>query len=207
MNKPFKIWINSRADYFLVLKKMESEGIVWVDGSNPLAHKDYELPRGLFVRWHCITYSTSENYFNDQNGYKTLTVEEYIMRDKMTKSDLADWMIVEMRSKSIYLVDKTHGYFLQSQGHMPFDKYTDDLKCSEIGSSEYDVMRVFTPKYGSEFLLKLYLKCTDYAYKHIEENLNLVWERDETPVEMTIAEIEEKLGIKNLKIIKEKEDE
>ena len=31
----------------------------------------------------------------------------------------------------------------------------------------------------------------------------LIWELKEKPVEMTIAEIESKLGIKNLKIIKE----
>lgn len=123
----------------------------------------------------------------------------------MTKADLKDWMIVETAEHSVFLVDKTHGYLIHNCGHMSLSSYTDDLKHTNVYSKiDYSIVKVYEPRLGSEFLLKLYLDGTvNNALQDIEEALNLIWERDEEPVEMTIAEIEEKLGIKNLKIVKE----
>lgn len=124
------------------------------------------------------------------------------MRDKFTKDDLKDWMIVETAEHSVFLVDKTHGYLIHNNGHMSLSSYTDDLKHPD--SPHYSIVKVYEPKRGLEFFLKLYLDGTNKAsFRKIEEDLNLIWERYEEPVEMTIAEIEEKLGIKNLKVIKE----
>lgn len=123
------------------------------------------------------------------------------MRDKFTKDDLKDWMIVETAEHSVFLVDKTHGYLIHNNGHMSLSNYTIDLKHDSRG---YSIMKVYEPKRGSEFFLKLYLDGTiESSFRKIEEDLNLIWERDEESVEMTIAEIEEKLGIKNLKVVKE----
>ena len=127
----------------------------------------------------------------------------------MTKADLKDWMIVETAEGFIFLVDKTHGYLIHDSGHMPLSEYTDDLKHltpSLTGRRDYSIVKVYEPKQGSEFLLKAYLDSTVPTFRKIEEDLNLIWERPEPVVEMTIAEIEEKLGIKNLKIVKENDN-
>lgn len=120
---------------------------------------------------------------------------------EFTKDDLKDWMIVETAEHSIFLVDKTHGYLIYSGEHMSLSSYTDDLKCF---NSDYSIVKVYEPIRGLEFLLKLYLDGTiKSSFRRIEEDLNLIWERDGKPVEMTVSEIAEKLGIKNLKIVKE----
>lgn len=123
------------------------------------------------------------------------------MRDKFTKDDLKDWMIVETAEHSIFLVDKTHGYLICNNEHMSLSSYTNDLKHP---ARDYSIVKVYEPIPGLEFFLKLYLDGTiKSSFRKIEEDLNLIWERDGKPVEMTIAEIEEKLGIKNLKLVKE----
>ena len=54
--------------------------------------------------------------------------------------------------------------------------------------------------------MEVYKLDTVYSLKFSPEdsNMELVWSRT-TTTEMTISEIEEKLGIKNLKVVSEKE--
>lgn len=221
MTKPFKILIKDKKTFEKVLKQMDKDGIRWVSGECVSHCIDlYNVPIALFVNGDNRLSWDDVKRFKDCKKYSEITPEEYLKEDKtMTKADLEDWMIVETAGGSIFLVDKTHGYLICDNGHMPLSAYTDDLEhCSRYGRDysiakvyePYSIVKVYELRLGSEFLLKAYLDGTAPANRKIEEDLNLIWERPESvepeSVEMTIAEIEEKLGIKNLKIVKENEN-
>ena len=110
--------------------------------------------------------------------------------------------VVQTRNGNWYLcMPSNHLTIIQGEwvlardcGHMSASSYDKDLLCDD---SEYDIMKVFDPrsvvKLNPEYLAK-------------DSNTELLWERKEKPVEMTIAEIEEKLGIRNLHIVADEED-
>ena len=220
---PFEI-VCTKEETEEVLKALEYWGIQWISGSKPtkwnpswfipdkypliVLHVDYDKT----LRYEFTDYeSLPMNYMSAQRflaKYKNEVINEVMTiggdkeMENFSKDDLKDWMIVETAEHSIFLVDKTHGYLIYSGEHMLLSNYTDDLKFRN--SHDYSIVKVYEPKQGLEFFLKLYLDGTRGLFRKIEEDLNLIWERDEKPVEMTIAEIEEKLGVKNLKVVKEK---
>lgn len=122
----------------------------------------------------------------------------------MTKADLKDWMIVEDDLERRYFVDKVHNCFLQYDSAQNLNIVT-DINCYNDDlynpvSGRY-ITKVFKPAYGTISHI------LDGEYNRPLSNSRwLIWERPESSaVEMTIAEIEEKLGIRNLKIVKENE--
>ena len=120
----------------------------------------------------------------------------------MTKADLKSGMIVEFRNGKQDMVmlnpDCKGREFIglneSGGGYMPLCEYDEDLTKIN-GNTAWDIVKVYSvgEKISSIFSNE------EYALRYKK----LIWERKEKPVEMTIAEIEEKLGIKNLKIIKE----
>ena len=118
----------------------------------------------------------------------------------MKKSDLKTGMVVETARGEKYLVmlnPDCEGRDLISfdRGYMPLSKYENDL--TYINEPEWDIVKVYT--LGTSIY---YILATN-ANHNRKLVYNLIWERKENPVEMTIEEIEKKLGIKNLKIVKE----
>lgn len=109
------------------------------------------------------------------------------MKDKFTKSDLKDGMIVKTRDflKSIVLKDRIIGI----NGAMGLEEYGEDLLLCEDSrdaiEDEYDIMAVY------EF-------CSDGKYPTISDLLNgnaylkLIWERKEVK-RMTAKEMKTKL--------------
>lgn len=141
---------------------------------------------------------------DDKNsGFKMLIEDKETYKKvikQMNKADLKDWMIVEDNLERRYIVDKIHscflGYTLSNDSIYDMDDYDDDLCDSTNG---HYITKVFDPTPsdlswilggGSDVILR-----------------NTIWEREEPAIEMTISEIEEKLGIKNLKIVEEKKDD
>lgn len=124
----------------------------------------------------------------------------------MKKSDLKTGMMVVARNNVKYMVMlnveytdtwlKPQNVIVSKDGWMPLSRYSDDLKVDN--APELDIVAVCSP-----------LTTASLCRKDISDSdsWECVWKREEQPVEMTIAEIEEKLGIKNLKIIKEHDDE
>ena len=116
---------------------------------------------------------------------------------EMTKSDLiAGKHVVETRDGDKYLIfDSEEGKFMYGiyDGFMDLERYHEDLTRMS-GDKSFDIMKVYELKYRtSQNSIKAYS----------EQRLTLVWEREE-PKEMTMAELEEKLGYK-VKIVKEHE--
>lgn len=116
----------------------------------------------------------------------------------MKKSDLKTGMVVEMRNREKYLVMlnpdcEDRDLISFSGGFMPLCEFGDDLAAND-GDTEWDIVKVYRTGANVCYIVSN----TGIAMKHAQ----LLWERTEKTVEMTIAEIEEKLGVKNLKIIK-----
>ena len=198
MRKKIKILIKDAETYGKVTKQMDKEGIRWRSGvlaSDTIYCQN--LPMYLFIdEYNILTWSD----LNIHAEYSEITPEEYLKEDKiMTKADLKDWMIVEDNEDRRYIVDRVHEVLLEygavDRDNKVFvlDYFTDDL--CRIDNSFY-ITRIFEPTDTQ----------ISYIFDGYECMLGMkpIWIRPKTPaVEMTVAEIEEKLGIKNLKIIKE----
>ena len=208
MRKKIKILIKDAKTYGKVTKQMDKEGVRWwATGDLPsdsMYNIENSFPIDFFPIYLCVDecsrLSWSESSYTDDR-YSEITPEEYLKEDKtMTKADLKDWMIVEDNLERRYLVNRVHETLLEygsvdrDNKVFSLDFFTDDL--CRIDNSFY-ITRIFTPSstnisyiFDGEYTL--------YAKP--------IWERPTPPaVEMTVAEIEEKLGIKNLKIVKEDE--
>lgn len=101
------------------------------------------------------------------------------MKDKFTKADLKDGMVIEQYNKYKYLVigDRVIGLI----GFNPLSQYNDDLT-NELGE-EYEVEKVYGVKN----------RCVNKLEKIFDKNnLELIWERTETK-SMTTEEMRKKL--------------
>lgn len=118
----------------------------------------------------------------------------------MKKSDLENGAIVELRNGKKYILlfncctfgNKEDLFISLNNGcYLQLSDYNEDLK--NCDDNDYDIMKVCQNKYvGSNI--------RNHISKQNEDNWT--WIREEETV-MTISEIEEKLGISNLKIKKE----
>jgi hypothetical protein len=107
----------------------------------------------------------------------------------MKKSDLRSGMVVVTRKGTIgiVLLGTTNGNIIGGCGKgngswKPFDSITDDL-CETAGFRQYDIVKVYNA------LANRWFGSVDLT------QLDLIWERDEEPVELTIEQIAEKFGI------------
>lgn len=130
----------------------------------------------------------------------------------MLKSSLKTGMIIVTQDGGEYMVLRNVSYYgihphdlmdvcVSKDGWLRLSSYNDDLTIRERDyekANELDIVAVYEPTQSSS----LWRKCITDKY-----DWECIWKREEPPVEMTVAEIEEKLGIKNLKIIKEHDDE
>lgn len=202
----FKILIEDRETYMKVTKRMNEEGIRWwpveILPSN-LERCNYfskRFPIYLLVDKHNrLSWGDLDS---NLEGISEITPEEYLGENKiMTKADLKDWMIVEDNWGARHIVDRVHDCFLRytytDNPIFDMDSYDDDLRDPTNGRY---ITKVFDPT-PSELSWILDGGGSDVTPR------NIIWEREEPVIEMTISEIEEKLGIKNLKIVEEKKDD
>lgn len=102
------------------------------------------------------------------------------MKDKFTKADLRDGMVVEQRNEERYLVIGNR--VLNLRGFNKLSQYENNLTESENGE-EYDIVKVFKVKNDCVYSLK-----TIFA----DSVLELIWERTESK-KMTTEEMRQKL--------------
>lgn len=110
----------------------------------------------------------------------------------MTKTDLKNFMVVELRNGKRFLVNMEKKQLAGVDCWASLDTYEDDL------TNNYralDIMYIYSPK---SYQLVSFIN-HDCAIKDVD----LLWDRNESATEMTVSEIEKKLGVKNLKIVKE----
>lgn len=118
----------------------------------------------------------------------------------MKKSDLKNGAIVELRNGDKYILlfncckygNKENLFIsLEDGGYLQLSDYNEDLK--DCDDNDYDIMKLCQNDYVRDNIRSHILK---------QDKDDWTWIRGEETV-MTISEIEEKLGISNLKIKKE----
>ena len=118
----------------------------------------------------------------------------------MKKSDLENGAIVELRNGDKYILlfncckygNKENLFIsLEDGGYLKFSDYNENL--NDCSDKKFDIMKVCQHDYVGNNI-------RSHVLKQGEDDWT--WVREEETV-MTISEIEEKLGISNLKIKKE----
>lgn len=174
--------------------------------ANKLSNERYGITNKA-NNWEGKVTKVYENYFSAKKLESGKEFDlEYKYFDKleeegdiMKKSDLKSGAIVEIRrgNKYMLLLDTKNRYCknclisLGNGGYLNFDEYNDDLK--DRDDSEYDIVKICQYDYVGDNICSHILKQAENDW---------TWNREEETV-MTISEIEEKLGISNLKIKKE----
>jgi len=129
----------------------------------------------------------------------------------MKKSELKTGMYVQTRAGLMYMVMKGVSYpeptsdpcdvLVSKDGWMKLSSFFEDMTLNDgdgVLGDKLDIVAVYSPLGAASLWRKDIANIRSWK---------CIWKREEPSVEMTIAEIEKKLGIKNLKIIKEHEDE
>ena len=188
-----KIRIENAEQFYKVLQRLEMMGYRWESGDLPLArYEDYKdqyiNPYGLFI----ANGRFSMTSLSDDAHTDIYSVESFMQMS--LKESLQDGMLVQTKEEDSNLYLVLHDKIVQSQCYISLSRYNGDLtlKNGRI-DNDFDIVRVYSGK-------------DIFSLSKLENGVkeeNLLWER-EIPTEMTIAEIEEKLGVKNLKIVKEK---
>lgn len=125
-------------------------------------------------------------YILSFNGvrYKDLAWTDYeLVNADFTKSDLKDGMVVEFRDGGRRIL--LNGHLMTNNSVLDTYHFTEDLQHQ---FDDFTIDKVYTSnaKFGMDYFKDMYLK--------------LIWEREPEYKEMTVAEIEEKLGYK-IKVI------
>lgn len=112
-----------------------------------------------------------------------LELVEEDSKEIFTKADLKPGMVVEYRNgeKALYI----NGIFMEFNTWMNVTDFKEDLTYLHTKCDHYlDICKVYNSK--------------AFTFKNLldSDNMELIWERKDEAKEMTVAEIEEKLGYK-----------
>lgn len=187
----------------------EKDGYVWNQRAlKPTEYDPYDTvprDRSIIISFvgqnrHKLVYSWYE--YDGAISFTDFMKKERSYMEKFEKVDLEDLMVVKVRSGIFYMYFQKWGRLVRDDGHVDIKDYNEDLTLkkrisgfvSGVDEAEFDIVQVY--------------ELDDiYAFKFSGGscNMNLIWERPEE-VAMTVSEIEKKLGVKNLKIVAEKEN-
>lgn len=198
MSKDTYIWCENHNEFSELMKILHSKGYTWASGSSvlewsPYCHKDVGVeiaitsPKTIRYEFCNVNNGMSLTAFKIKEGIK-------VKVNKLTKADLESGCVVETREGNLYLVcgDK----LIRKGGWLTLNDYDDDLCINRDASDDmrWDIIKAYdiSPNAVLPTVVSNTTKVEPY------------WVREEV-VEMTVAEIEKKLGIKNLKIIKEED--
>lgn len=174
-----------------VIKEIDNKGIYkqylcyfdsWIGG-----HNGNGACKGKYEGFHC--------WWLEDDELELIEREE----KNMKKSDLKSGAIVETRNGNKYILLLKTKYYgeiedllvnLAEGTYMSYSNYDDDLT---VPFQPDDIMKVCQHEYAGDNIRRHILK---------QDEDDWTWIREEETV-MTISEIEEKLGISNLKIKKE----
>lgn len=180
----------------------------------------YELdtPRYISDGWYVPVLTSGLDMYLKRNGsvevwtvteegYWATRVEAEAARQRyikgkkdMKKSDLKTGMIVRTGNNKLRMVMGNGLMGINCSGGIPLSRYTEDLIPSICSKDDT--------------VIEIYSEPNDSSTNHIGADISwfsdnitatcfskLLWKREPEVVEMTVKDIAEKLGIKNLKII------
>lgn len=192
------IYTINEKEYVEAMKMLDNLGYRWCDG-DPCNTK-WRPDGGVDKLIYLILYSDDKivtfNPFEEPEECENIVSLKEFMKQfplPFTKADLEDGMIMKTRDGRYYMYFKKFNRGLRQEGFISLDDYDDDLTCYRY-ISNYDIVAVYNPKDLTTLDFVSWVKYNDP-----------IWKRPEK-VRMTIKEIEEKLGIKNLEIVEEEEE-
>lgn len=206
MTNTYNIICNNKSQFNVLMLRLKRNGYKWNSNQLPTEYDPYfrecrasNLPIVIRLRSDkTITYATNMDYYNEFAD--VITLEEYIketkMRTEFKKSDLKNGMLVKTRNGNSYIFIEYPDMhiFVRRDGYNRIGEYKEDLTINRgHNDDELDIIEVYEPV---QYITTL----------NIEQEIvkaTLIWKREEV-VEMTVSEIEKKLGIKNLKVVAEK---
>lgn len=196
------IYTRNEKEYNEAMKILDNLGYRWHDGDSCIP--EWKPAGGVNKLIYLILHSGDKTITINTIGEEPEECENIVsLKEFMgqlplpfTKADLEDGMIMKTRDGRYYMYFKKFNTGVRYEGFISIDEYNDDLTYDDYYSyshDKYDIVAVYSPKNLTTLDFELQIK---YC--------NLIWKRPEK-VRMTIKEIEEKLGIKNLEIIEEEE--
>lgn len=179
---------NYKGKYVMHCKTLE-EAKEFCNYINSLGVTDYNALISFNMYSGGICYNFNQGTHATKNHYKNndFTILEWSdFTTEFTKADLKDGMIVECANGKRYLAlgDK----LINGSGFLEIKDYNSDLK-SDINPHKWNINKVY--KVDACHINGIFNN----------NNLTLIWERKEEPVEMTLEEVCKALG-KEIKIIK-----
>lgn len=157
-------------------RKMHEKGMKWCDGENLLEN----------TVWHihgektCYAYGVSFAPYGwtMKREYKILEWSDY-MQKEFTKADLRDGMVVEYKDKAFGRRLVVGNFLIGIDGHCCLDNYDENLFNKYVDLEIVKVYKTIRTKIFEKFIG--------------DNNLELIWERNEKQRKMTIEEMREKL--------------
>ncbi len=198
MSKETNIWCENHNEFLGLMKILHLKGYEWACGNSALEWDPYSQTyhdddRGVEIEITSFPKTIRYGFVNHNNNisFTEFKIKEGIEVNKFTKADLKDGMVVKVRKGIFYMYFQKWGRLVSDDGHLDIKDYNEDLTLKNL--VVFDIVQVYE-------LNDIY----SFKFSKSSCTMNLIWER---PVEvvMTISEIEEKLGIKNLKVVSEKE--
>lgn len=197
------IHCNNENEFNKLMQILQDKGYIWNTGENPTSWSPYKCVHSIGFDTGCYVYINDYNYkikFGEVTPTYFISLDSFIIEnggrtemENFTKMNLQDGMIVRTRGGRYYIYLRTFGRFIRDNGFNELNDYNDDLTYKN-GIDIFDIMAVYSIKT---------INSLDLRGQIVGKNASLIWTRQE-PVIMTISEIEEKLGIKNLKVVAEK---
>ena len=192
------IYTRNEKEYNEAMKMLDNLGYQWYDGDS--CTSGWKPSSGVNKLIYLILQSNNKTITISTIGEEPeeceniVSLKEFMTQFPLsfTKEDLEDGMIMKTRDNRYYMYFKKFNRGLRYEGFISLDDYDDDLTCYRY-INDYDIVAVYNPENLTTLDFVSWVKYHDP-----------IWKRPEK-VRMTIKEIEEKLGIKNLEIIKEEE--
>lgn len=194
------IYTKNEKEYNEAMKMLDNLGYRWCDGDS--CNTEWRPDGGVNKLIYLFLYSNDKtvtfNQFEEPGECDyIISLKEFMKQffpSSFTKADLEDGMVVETYDNRYYMYFKKLKKFVGEDGFLWTDSYNNDLTYKYEEDSTFSIKTVFVIK----------TLCSLNLFKENKINgLEKIWERPEK-VRMTIKEIEEKLGIKNLEIVEEK---
>ena len=194
------IYTINEKEYSEAMKMLDNLGYKWYDGDPCIP--EWKPAGGVDKLIYLILHSgdkavTCATMGKVEECDEVMSLKEFMKQFPLpfTKADLEDGMIMKTRDGRYYMYFKKFNTGVRYEGFISIDEYNDDLTYDDDYSSNNmcDIVAVYNPK-----------NLTTLDFESQIKYANLIWERPKK-VRMTIKEIEEKLGIKNLEIIEEEE--
>lgn len=169
------------------VNKCFDNNLKWYVESNNLNKKinyDYGCKTTYSFEGHNL-YRTYDDWYKESD-YTIFEWSDFINTNntykEFTKQDLKDGMVVELNNGQLrFLFNES---LINKNGYIPFDEYFNNkLIYNNNPIDNYTIKRIYKTK-GKYF--------SNFFDAH---ELELIWERKEEPKEMTVEEIEKRIGL------------